>query len=367
MTSRQSRRQFLLYGSAAIGGSLLLKACGGSPTTSESPAASPSPTGSPSPAAAGALPQGFKAAIVLPGIISDKAWNQAGYEGINVAKEKYGIETAYVEKVEQADQVEAISDFARRGFNMIFAHGGQFDAALKQVAAEFPTTAFIGVNGAAANGQNIAALRIDHMQASYICGIIGASITKSNKLAYLAGQQFQATEEELRGFDLGAKSVKPDIQVTSSFTGDWNDAAKAKEAVEALISSGADVVFQWLDNASPTVLQAAQERGVFAFGNTADQLDVAPKSVLTSAVKRIDLAIAYMVELAAKNQLKGDTYTLGLDQPEILYLGKFGEAVPETVRNTAEETKNAILGKQIVFAPCKEGGKDTRCVKKATA
>jgi basic membrane protein A and related proteins len=358
MTRGHNRRQFLLYSSAALGSSLLLKACGNSPTATNSPTASEA-----SPAAGGTK---LKAAIVLPGIITDKAWNQAGYEGIKVAEEKLGLETAYVEKVEQADQVEAISDFARRGFNLVFAHGGQFDAAIQQVAAQFPDTKFVGVNGAA-SGSNIASLRIDHMQASYICGIIGASLTKSNKMAYLAGQQFQATEEELRGFDLGAKSVKPDIQVASAFTGDWNDAAKAKEAVEALMSSGADVIFQWLDNASPTVLQAAQERGVFTFGNTADQLDVAPKSVLTSAVKRIDLAIAYMAELASKNELQGQVYTLGLDQPEILYLGKFGEAVPAAVQTQAEETKTAIVGKKLVFEACKEGGKDTRCVKKATA
>lgn len=356
MAHRQSRRQFLLYGSAALGTSFLLKACG-SPT-SDSPTTEASPAQSPGSA--------YKAAIVLPGIITDKAWNQVGYEGLQVAKEKLGIETAYVEKVAQADQAEALSDFARRGFNLVFAHGGQFDAAIQQVAGQFPKTFFVGVNGAA-SGSNIASLRIDHLQTSYICGIIGASLTKSNKMAYIAGQQFQATEEELRGFELGAKSVKPDIQMSSTFTGDWNDAAKAKEAVEALISAGADVIFQWLDNAAPTVLQTAESRGVFAFGNTADQLELAPKAVLTSAVKRIDLAIALMAELAQKNEIKGEVYTLGLEKPEILHLGKFGSSVPAEVQKKAEETKAAILEKKIVFESCKEGGKDTRCVKNATA
>jgi basic membrane protein A len=350
-----SRRKFLLYGSAALGTSLLLKACNDNPTPTETAASgdTSAKTG-----------KDFKVAIVLPGIITDKAWNQAGYEGVTTAKEKLGVEIAQVEKVEQADQAEALSDFARRGYNLVYAHGGQFDAAIQQVAAQFPKTFFVGVNGTV-KGDNMASLRIDHLQASYLCGIIGALMTKSNKMAYLAAQSFQATDEELRGLELGAKSVKPDIKIAASYTGDWNDAAKAKEATQALISSGVDVVYQWLDNASPAVLQTAAEKGVFTFGNTTDQLDVAPKAVLTSAVKRIDLAIAYLADLAVKGNLKGEIYTIGLENPEILYLGKFGAMVPKNVEEKALQTKDAILAKKVTFEACKEGGKDTRCVKQA--
>lgn len=356
MIVRLNRRLFL-YTSAAFGGSLLLKACSGAPSAPSGSTASPS-------AAAPAGAKALKAAIVLPGVITDKAWNQAGYTGLEAIKQKFNAETTYVEKIGQADQTEALSDFARRGFNLVYAHGGQFDAAIKQVAPQFPNTFFIGVNGAA-TGSNIASLRIDHLQASYLCGIIGATLSKSNKLAYLAGQEFQATQEELRGFELGAKSVKPNAEVRSAFTGDWNDAAKAKEAAEALISSGADVVYQWLDNAAPAVLQTAADRGIYAFGNTADQLDVAPKAVLTSAVKRIDLAIAYLAELATQNALKGEIYNLGLAKSDILYLGKFNPAVPASLQDQVKKAQAAILAGKLTFETCTEGGKETRCAKGA--
>jgi basic membrane protein A len=247
---------------------------------------------------------------------------------------------------------------------VVFAHGGQFDAAVQQVASQFPKTFFIAVNGSI-KGENIAALRIDHLQGSYLCGIIAASMTKSDKLAYLAGQEFAATQEELRGFELGAKSVKPNIQIISTFTGDWNDVAKGKEATLALISSGVDVIYQWLDNASAAVLQTASDKGIYAFGNTKDQLDVAPKAVLTSAVKRIDLAMVYLAELAKQKQLKGQIYSIGLERPDILSLGKFGTIVPEPIKQKILATKQEIVDKKITFENCKDGGKDTRCVKKA--
>ena len=331
MSINFSRRQFIWYSSAVFGTSLLLKAC----SNNQSSTTTATDDGEIS-----------KVAIVLPGGITDRAWNQSGYEGVQLAKQKLGVETAFVEKVSQPDQTEILTNFARKNYNLIFAHGGQFDAAIQQIAPQFPNTFFIAVNGAI-QGENIAALRINHQQASYLCGIVAASMTKSNQLAYIAGQKFAATEEELRGLELGAKSINPQIKVSSTFTGDWNDVAKAKEATLALISTGADVVYQWLDNASPAVLQTAAEKGVYAFGNTKDQLEIAPKAVLTSAVKRMDLAIAYIAELAKSKQLKGEIYQIGLEKSDILSLGKFGDMVPEDVQKKAMDAKQGIIDNKI--------------------
>ncbi|MEM6402671.1 MAG: BMP family protein [Cyanobacteria bacterium P01_D01_bin.116] len=327
--NRLNRRKFLGYCTAAFSSSLLLKACSNnqSSTTDDGE-------------------EGFKIAIALPGAVTDKAWNQSGYEGVQLARQQIGGETAFLEQIPQAEQTEVLTDFARKNYNLIFAHGGQFDAAIQQVAPQFPNTFFIAVNGAI-QGENIAALRINHQQASYLCGIIAASMTKSNQIAYIAGQKFAATEEELRGLELGAKSVNPKIKVSSTFTGDWNDASKAKEATLALISTGADVVYQWLDNASPAVLQTAAQKGVYAFGNTKDQLEIAPKAVLTSAVKRMDLAIAYIAELAKNKQLKGDIYKIGLEKSDILSLGKFGDMVPEDIQKKALDAKQGILDNKV--------------------
>ncbi len=338
MNRRYSRRRFLGYTSAVFGTSLLLKACMNNPNATQP--ASNSPKGE------NADKKDFKIAMVLPGIISDKAWNQSGYSGLELIKEKQNLDTAYAEKVGQPDQVEALSDFARRGYNLIFAHGGQFDASIQQVAAEFPKTFFVGVNGAV-QGENIASLRIDSLQGGYVSGVIAASMTKTNKIAYLSAQQFQSTNDEKRGFELGAKSVKPTIQVAASYTGDWNDAAKAKEATLALISAGNDVIYQWLDNASPAVLKTASDKGVYALGNTTDQQAVAPKAVLTSIVKRIDLAIAYIAELAKNHQLKGEIYTLGWEKSDILYLGKFGAMVPEATQKKVKDTVQGIVNRTI--------------------
>src|SRR5690349_6967660 len=89
----------------------------------------------------------MKAAIVMPGPITDHGWSQAGYEAMQVAGEKLGIETAFAEKVAQPDHVEAMSDFARRGFTHVIGHGGEFQDAVDRVAARFTDTRFIVTNG----------------------------------------------------------------------------------------------------------------------------------------------------------------------------------------------------------------------------
>ncbi len=330
MSINLNRRKFLGYSTAVFSG-ILLKACSNNQTST------PIATGG---------GDAFKIAIALPGAITDKTWNQSGYEGVQLARQQLGAETAFLEQIPQAEQTEVLTDFARKKYNLIFAHGGQFDAAIQQIAPQFPDTFFIAVNGAV-KGDNIAALRINHQQASYLCGIVAASMTKSNQIAYIAGQKFAATEEELLGLELGAKSVNPKIKVTSTFTGDWNDASKAKEAALALISTGADVIYQWLDNASPAVLQTAAEKNVYAFGNTKDQLEIAPKAVLTSAVKRMDLAIAYISELAKNKQLKGDIYKIGLENSDILSLGKFGDMVSGDIQKKAMDAKQGIVEDKI--------------------
>src|ERR1700730_11453706 len=138
------------------------------------PAALVAPTG----AATGQL----KVAAALPGIITDKAWNQSAYEGLKMMEKQMGAQIAYTERVAQPDQAEVLSDYARRGFDVVFAHGGEFDAAGKQVAARFPTTKFV-IDKGTNTGPNLADLQINHFQVAFLGGFVAGKLTKTNKIA----------------------------------------------------------------------------------------------------------------------------------------------------------------------------------------
>ena len=354
MSSKFDRRKFLWYSSATVATSVFLKACASTSSDSSTSEAS-SPNNSP----AG---RDYKIAIVLPGTITDGGWNQLGYEGVKQAGDRLGSEVAYVEKVAQADQTESLAEFARQGYKLVVGHGGQFDAAIQQVAADFPDTFFLVVNGDVA-GENYACVRTNYNQMLYLCGAIGASMSKTKKLAYLAGMEFKSTQQQGKAMSLGAKSIDPNVEVVSSFVGDFNDIAKAKESALALISSGVDAIFHNLDNSAPAVLQTAQEQGIYAFGNNVDQFDLAPKAILTSAIQDIGGAITSVAELAGQGKIEGKKYIIGLETPDIVRLGKFNDAVPAEVQSKVKSISEDMVAGRLTFEEIEQGGKASLQVK----
>lgn len=348
MATSFNRRKFLTYGAATATTSLLLKAC--------SPGSTPDAADSSAEGAEVAAKGASSLAIVLPGTITDGGWNQLGYEGVKRAGEELGIDVAYVEQVKNADQTEALTDFARQGYGLVVGHGGQFDAAIEQVAGQFPETFFLGVNGDIV-GDNYACVRTNYNQMLYLSGMIGAAMSTTKKMAYLAGMEFKSTQQQGVAMDLGAKAMDPSAEVISSFVGDFNDIAKAKESALALISSGVDVIFHNLDKSAPAVLKACEEAGIYAFGNNIDQFELAPEAILTSAVQDIGGAITMVAALAGKGEIESKKYVIGLETPELVRFGTFNEAVPEDVRDQMEAVKADMVAGKLTFEDTEENGK----------
>ena len=347
MSHRFDRRRFLEYSLATAASSVLLKACA-SPSANETAAEEP----------ASVTESGVSTslAIVLPGTITAGGWSQLGYEGVKRAGDNLGIEVAYVEQVDNADQTESLADFARQGFAIVVGHGGQFDAAIELVAMEFPETFFLGVNGDVL-GDNYTCVRTNYNQMLNLSGMIGAAMSTTKKMAYLAGMEFKSTQQQGAAMDLGAKAMDPEVEVVSSFVGDFNDIAKAKESALALIASGVDVIFHNLDNSAPAVLQACEEAGIYAFGNNIDQFDLAPQAVLTSAIQDIGGAITLVAELAATGEIGNQKYVVGLETPELVSFGTFNEAVPADVREKVDAIAADMVAGKLVFEDAEEEGK----------
>ncbi|EDX87339.1 Basic membrane protein [Synechococcus sp. PCC 7335] len=348
MVDRFNRRRFLGYGAATTFSSILLKACASPSTEVENTNVESGDS------KADSAVKGL--AIALPGTITDGGWNQLGYEGVKRAGDQLNIEVAYVEQVDNADQTEALADFARQGYGLVVGHGGQFDAAIEQVALDFPEAFFLGVNGDIA-GDNYACVRTNYNQMLYLSGMIGAAMSQSKKLAYLAGMEFKSTQQQGAAMDLGAKAMDPSAEVVSSFVGDFNDIAKAKESALALIASGVDVIFHNLDNSAPAVLQACEAAGIYAIGNNVDQFELAPEAILTSAIQDIGGAITEVAALSATGEIEGKKYVIGLESPELVRFGTFNQAVPPEVREQVDAVAADMVADKLTFEDTEENGK----------
>ena len=273
----------------------------------------------------------FKAAMVLPGVITDKSFNQTCYEGAVKAREKLGIEVAYSEKVPQPDQAEALADYARRGYNLVIGVGGEFQDAVDRVAKRYPDTMFMVVNGTTPT-KNVAVVRFHYEALAYVLGYIGGKMTQTDTGAFIGGQQIAFSMQLLLGYENGFKAADPKSKVLVAWTNDWDDIAKGKEAALTVISQGADMVFPTMDNAIVGSFQAVKEQGKHAFGIYYDTYPDWPDIILQSAVMKWDAALLDMITIAKDGKLEGKEYMVGFDSPDAAGIGAYGPSVSEELR-----------------------------------
>ena len=257
-------------------------------------------------------------AMVLSGLITDEAFNQYTYEGMQRAKEELGIKTAYKESVTQDEQVEVIRQFAQQGYQTIIGQGGQFGEALSIVAEEFPNTKFLFSVGTDTFGlPNMSAATVSYSHSGFIGGVLAALTTKTNKVAMVTGEFYDNHRAMEAGFYAGVKYVNPEIQTTAITTGDWADTVKAREACLAVIAQGYDVLFPCLDAAGAGVAAAAQDsKDVWVVGSVADYAAAyGAKDVTAGSVVFAWEQLGY---LEAKGELSdGKSHILGMEEKGI--------------------------------------------------
>lgn len=270
-----------------------------------------------------------KAAIVMPGSVSDNGWNQAGYEGLTNAGKDLGFETAVSEKTAQPDQIEVLSDYARRGYELVIGHGGEFQDAVERVAERFPETMFM-VNNGLGTGENIANADFYFSQVGYLMGYTAAKMSRSGTIGFIGAQQFKFTNDSVTSYENGSKAANPDVKVLVTWTGDWDDVAKGKEAALNQISQGADVIWPTMDSATLGAMQAVQEKEVYGIGIYRDAINEWPE-ILQSAILDVRGNMRTYLELAAKGELTGKAYKGDLNNEQAMRIGTFHSDIPEKV------------------------------------
>jgi basic membrane lipoprotein Med (substrate-binding protein (PBP1-ABC) superfamily) len=294
----------LLAGLAAV-----LGACGGSES---SPASSTAP---------GAI----KVGLIVPGSTTDHGWNElAATSMAKVAKEK-GIETLTRQQVKKDDAADAIRKFETDGYALVIAHGYEYLDAAKELSDPSKPTAVklkIAVSGGDVDGANFQSLLYDLGPACYQLGVVAGKVSKGGKLGFIGGDQIPTVTAMQRGFEAGAKSVNPGATVTAVYTNNWDDAAKAKQAAEGLINQGVDVMIVNVDTAGLGAFEAvkenntgsrsAEKRDVYIFGANSDQNDILPDYTLGSAVIKMDVAFATVIDA-----VKAGTFKPGLVKEDL--------------------------------------------------
>jgi basic membrane protein A and related proteins len=302
-----------------------------------------------------------KAAMLFPGSINDQSWNAQGYSGLTRLKE-LGYETAYSENVPAADHVEAMRDYARRGFNLVIGHSGRFLSAAQRVGPEFPNVQFVSGSGAGGQGKNV--MSIDFAKPQFGCqiGMLAARMSKSGKIGGVYALEGLPAVVAIAGsMRICAKQARPDVEVNIVYIKDIEDAAAAKEAAFSLIAGGADMLTGFLNAGQAGIIQAAKEKGVFVTGRSFGHTAIAPEMVLTNIVERWADMYAALGQDVKAGKFSGEFKVYGYDTPPVTGATvqqtperAFHSAVPLPVVAEIEATAKRFAAAELKVAPTRE-------------
>lgn len=261
----------------------------------------------------------FKAAVVYDrGGKFDKSFNEGVYNGVKRFSDETGIEVMEFEVTNDAQREQAMRRMVERGATIVLGVGfGQADA-IAAVAKDYPEVSFSIIDVSWLDAPNLRQYAFKEHEGSYLAGVAAALATKTNKVGFIGGMDISLIRKFACGYVGGVKSVNQDIEVFQNMTGStptaWNDPLKGAELTRSQMDRGADVIYHAAGGTGLGVIQAAADANKLAIGVDSNQNHLAPGHVLTSMLKRVDVA-AYQTFMDAKDgKFTAGVFNLGIKE-----------------------------------------------------
>jgi len=245
----------------------------------------------------------------------DKSFNSAAYAGAKKAEKELGIELKYVEATDNNSLETLHRNFAQKKYDLVIGIGFAQTDAIKKVSALFPDTKFAIVDGEV-NAKNVRSLLFEEHEGSYLVGAAAAMKSKTGVVGFIGGMDIPLIRRFQKGFEAGVKSVNAKATVLVSYIGvtgeAWNNPAKAKEIALSQVSQKADVIFHAAGASGSGLFDAAADKKIFAIGVDSNQNWVKPGVVLTSMLKKVDVAVFETIKSVKGGQFQAGINRFGL-------------------------------------------------------
>ena len=282
----------------------------------------------------------------------DKSFNEGVYNGARKFTADTGIEFRDFEVQNDSQRVQSLRNFARRGHDPLLAVGFQYASALEKVAPEFPETRFAIID-AVVDQPNVQSIVFKEHEGSFIVGLLAAMVAESGKVGFVGGMDVPLIRRFACGYVLGARHANPDIQVFQNMTGTtgaaWNDPVKGAELAKSQFDRGAEVVYHAAGSTGIGVLQAAADAGRLGIGVDSNQNHLHPGRVLTSMLKRVDVAAYEVFDSARQGTWESGLRVLGLKENGVGWsLDEHNEAlITPAMKAAADEAARGIVAGEI--------------------
>jgi basic membrane protein A len=295
------------------------------------------------------------AMIISQGGLGDRSYNDSAFAGLTLAAQELGVK---VEPLESADPVgegeQLLRTAAEAGFDLVITLEFSHFEPLAAIAADYPDTTFAIVN-VVVDQPNVVSIMFDEHTGSFLAGALAGQVTTDPDIEQvnpeavigtIGGVKSSGIDVFLYGYLQGACAVNPDVQVLMAYSNAFGDPALGREMALAMHEQKADVVFQVAGGTGAGIIEAAKDQNFFAIGVDSDQDYLAPGNVLTSMLKRVDIAVYDTIKRGAEGTLEGGTtlqYGLeenGVGLSEMQYTRHI---VPKEYVDKVNEFKQQIL------------------------
>ena len=281
------------------------------------------------------------------GGVNDGSFNQSSWEGLERAGEELGVTVNYLESATDADYKPNMETFIDEDYDLIISVGYMLADATREAAEANPDTKFAIIDDATIDLPNVTSLMFKAEQASYLVGYVAGLTTKTNNIGFVVGMTNETMNQFGYGYCAGAIDANPDVTVQQMNANSFADSATGKSMANAEITNGADIVFQAAGATGLGVIEACQEAGVYAIGVDSDQSSIAPNTVLTSAMKRVDNAVYEAVQELIDGTLEGGVKTFDLAAGGV-DIAPSQDLISEDVIAAVDEVKEKIISGDVV-------------------
>lgn len=288
----------------------------------------------------------------------DNSFNDAADRGLERAKKELGIQTEVLEPGDGADRESGLRQLASKKMDLVFGVGFLFTEDITAIANDFPDVKFACVDYTITPETklppNLVALKFKEEEGSFLVGALAAKVSKTGTVGFVGGMEIPLIKKFEAGYIAGVKHVNPEAQVLVKYAGLTGDAfknpGKGKELGLVLYSQGADIIYHASGSTGQGVFEAAKEQKKLAIGVDSDQWHLAPGVVLTSMVKRVEVAVFDTIKAVKDGKFEGGTvktFDLASGGVDWVYDERNKGMIPDDARSAVEELRGKIVRGEI--------------------
>ena len=287
------------------------------------------------------------------GGVNDGSFNQSSWEGLQRAQVELGIEAKYLESATDADYTPNIETFIDDGCDLIICVGYMLADATRAAAEAYPDQKFAIIDDASIDLPNVTCLMFAQEQASYLVGLVAGMTTQTNNVGFVLGMASESMNKFGYGYLAGVLDANKDAKIQQYNANNFGDTAGGKSAATTMVTNGADVIFHAAGGTGIGVIEGCKENGIKAIGVDTDQSPLAPETVITSAMKRVDNACYDMAQALIDGTVPGGikTYDLSIAGVDI---APTTDLLSEEILTAVNDAKAKVIAGEITVPGTKD-------------